>query len=154
MPIVKSLWTSMDPVKGRMEKGRVFGVGTSSVAVALLVDDLDEVPQPPPTANVMEELRRKCEEEEARNRALQQETVGLKQKVSTVESELATLKAIVMKLAGTILMEGILPLAASHASAGSSTVTGLLAQMERIYTPVQFMPPQPTPRPQETPSQT
>ncbi|GAA0149743.1 hypothetical protein LIER_08848 [Lithospermum erythrorhizon] len=78
------------------------------------------------------------------------------------------LKALVMKLAGMIPVESIPPLAANHASAGSSIATGLLVQMERIHTPVQFTPPQPlpypetqmwthippSPQPQETPSQT
>ncbi|GAA0162859.1 hypothetical protein LIER_39490 [Lithospermum erythrorhizon] len=51
-PLVKSLWISTDHVKGGLAKVRVFGVGCSSVAEFVLVDDLVVVPQPPPTVNV------------------------------------------------------------------------------------------------------
>ncbi|GAA0149224.1 hypothetical protein LIER_08453 [Lithospermum erythrorhizon] len=71
-------------------------------------------------------------------------------KVSTVESDVAVLKALVMKLAGTIPVESIPPLAASHASGGSSSVTSLLAQMERIHT--QFSSRRPSRRPRCTPT--
>ncbi|GAA0169899.1 hypothetical protein LIER_24281 [Lithospermum erythrorhizon] len=70
--LVKSLWTSTDPVKGRLAKGRIFGAGCSSVAAIVLVDDPIVVPSPPPTVDALEELRRRCEKrlcDEASSRA-------------------------------------------------------------------------------------
>ncbi|GAA0186992.1 hypothetical protein LIER_34280 [Lithospermum erythrorhizon] len=63
-PLVKSLWTSTDVVKGGLAKGRVLVAGCSSIAAALLVDDPVAVPPPPPTTNVIEELSQRCEEAE------------------------------------------------------------------------------------------
>ncbi|GAA0166983.1 hypothetical protein LIER_40290 [Lithospermum erythrorhizon] len=60
-PLVKSLWTSTDPVKGGSEKGQI----AVSVAAAVLVDDLVTVPAPPPAIDEMDELRWRCEEAEA-----------------------------------------------------------------------------------------
>ncbi|GAA0148615.1 hypothetical protein LIER_08005 [Lithospermum erythrorhizon] len=163
-PLVNSLWTSTDAVKGGLTKGKVFGAGCSSVAAALLVDDPVAVPSPPPTADVMEELRRRFEVEqerqrfeEERSKALSEELVKikvsneeLKNKVLNVEADLARLTDYVMKhlAVGPLLVESLPSLAASLPSAGSTTTTSLLAQMDRMHTLAQYTSPPPHPQPE------
>ncbi|GAA0187292.1 hypothetical protein LIER_34580 [Lithospermum erythrorhizon] len=121
-PLMKSLWTSIDPVKAGLAKGRVFGAGGGA-----------------------KRRRRGGDRQKKRNRALSKELVAdkmsneeLTKKVSTVEADLARLSAYVIlpSLAARTLAVEILPsLAASLPSTGSSTSTGLLAQTEMMHTP-------------------
>ncbi|GAA0184733.1 hypothetical protein LIER_32021 [Lithospermum erythrorhizon] len=134
-PLVKSLWTSTNAVKGGLAKGRVLGAGCSPVAVALLVDDPVAVPPPPPTADVIEELRRRWEEVEDRRRQEEDRRRQEEERIRALSEELVTVK---LAAGGPIPVESLPSLAGSLPSAGNSVATGLLAQKEMMRTPAQY----------------
>ncbi|GAA0182538.1 hypothetical protein LIER_30387 [Lithospermum erythrorhizon] len=120
-PLVKSLSTSTNAVKGGLSKGKVLGAGCSFVAAVFLVDDPIVVPPPLPTTDVMEELRRRCKEAEVQGG-------GGRKRIET-DPFLRT------STRGALPVESHPSLATSLLSAGSSTATGLLVQLEMMHTP-------------------